>query len=128
MQSLNKLQLAFEGCVRRIRGQPGVLAHAELLVPHLRRLEEYVNKLVHEWQDVGKAIAPGCDASLVADLQALQRFLAPAWTPDGFKENASAPVALLVSEIEALRPTSSKRVAAPKPSDARPARSRPNAG
>jgi hypothetical protein len=105
MRSLNKLQLSLERCAKKIRTQSGMLANAGLLACHISRLEEYAHELIQEWEENSEEIVPGGDARSVANLQALQRFLAPAWTPDGFKENASAPMALLVREIEALRPT-----------------------
>lgn len=110
MRSLSELQLALEGSVRMIQGRPDVLANAEALIPHLRRLEKYVNGLIQEWEQNNAAIARDRDGSRVANLHALQGFLAPAGTPDGFKENVSEPVALLIREIQGLRPSSRKRV------------------
>jgi hypothetical protein len=105
MKALIKLQLSLERCVHEIRAQPDLLANGELLVRPISQLEQYVHGLIREWEQNGTAIARGVDASTVLRLQALQTFLAPAWTPGGFKENASAPMQLAERAIHAVQPT-----------------------
>ena len=102
MKTLGEHQRSLEHLVHQIQVNPHGLANAERLVDPIIQLERYVFSLTDEWERHGATIAVGADASRVASLLVLRRFLEPVWGGGGFRAEAGVPVQQALHELNAM--------------------------